>query len=167
MDETEKKEEHRKKCKEQQQSVFDRNWRFCYEVDNNFAYKKDVFDAEKTKENSERMMAYIKCFNFVPTYDCWCIYCGKRGVSKRCTRCKHVFFCNQACQTTAWPIHKRHCGRNVFSRCATCGTVVANKVSCPDGCPVAWCSESCREQLLVAHRDFDCVHFQEMFGKNE
>lgn len=146
--------------------VFEQNWRKCYAVDNNFAYKKDAFDADPSERNAARLLADVKCYNFVPTYDRWCLTCGsKQNVSLRCTKCRHVYFCNEACQRRAWPIHKRHCGRNVFSRCALCGKETNNLAArCPDGCGVVWCSDQCRSEMLGAHRDYDCAHFKEMFN---
>lgn len=137
----------------------------CYAVDNNFAYKKDVFDAEPTKENRDRAFADIKVFNFVPTYDHWCLFCGKKDVSKQCSRCRHVYFCDQECQRKSWAIHRKHCGRNVFCRCATCGSDGNLSVACSDGCRVVWCSEACKSQMLDAHRDFDCANFKALFPK--
>jgi len=146
-----------------QQAVFDRNWKKCYEADNNFAYKKDLFDAEPTEHNRRRMIEDVKMYNFAPTVDRWCLWCeNKQDVKKICARCRHVFFCNVDCQRKAWGKHKAHCGRNVFAACITCGGEGEATIPC-DGCPAKWCSEKCREQLIKAHKEFDCNQFRQLF----
>ena len=81
-----------------------------YQVDNNFAYNIDTNNEYKTFQNS-------KLFNFVPTYDNWCLYCDAKKCEKKCSKCKSVYFCNQDCQRKAWKIHKKHCGRNLSHFC--------------------------------------------------
>ena len=147
--------------------VYERNWKHCYAADNNFAYKKEVYDADPTPENKKRVLADCKMFNFVPTYDRWCLRCDNRNdVTKRCSKCHGVFFCNVECQQKAWKVHKQHCGRDLFAICAKCGDSVTNNFTC-DGCPVKWCSEHCREEMLQAHRDFDCENLNKLFGKKD
>ena len=38
-----------------------------------------------------------------------CLACGKAGAKALCMGCKTVYFCGKACQTEAWPRHKREC----------------------------------------------------------
>lgn len=149
-------------------SVYEKTKNICYEVDNNFAYKRDVYEKSKNEKDLARAVNDCKIINFVPTYDRWCLGCGNQNPDaskKRCSGCKHVFFCNQVCQQKAWSIHKKHCGRNVFCRCATCGIDGVLPISCPDGCPVKWCSIDCRDRLISPHRDFgDCNKFKSIFS---
>jgi len=42
----------------------------CYISDNNFAYKKDLYDLDPTIKNFDRMFADSKLYNFVPTSVC-------------------------------------------------------------------------------------------------
>jgi hypothetical protein len=140
----------------------------CYLTDNNFAYKYDVWDKDKTDDNFKYVFADIKLTNFVPTYDTWCLACGKKNVDKRCTKCRSVYFCNVECQKVAWKIHKKHCGRNVFKYCATCCKPVmicdvANIMKC-DKCPVKFCSQTCKDQLYSPHKSYDCNYFEKTFG---
>jgi hypothetical protein len=39
-----------------------------------------------------------------------CARCGETA-TKRCTRCKHVAYCNVECQRNDWPTHSVFCGR--------------------------------------------------------
>ena len=39
-----------------------------------------------------------------------CAHCGKQGTElKRCSICKHVWYCGAACQNAAWKRHKKTC----------------------------------------------------------
>jgi len=39
-----------------------------------------------------------------------CAHCGKQGTElKRCSICKHVWYCGAACQNAAWRRHKKTC----------------------------------------------------------
>ena len=39
-----------------------------------------------------------------------CAHCGKHGVElKRCSICKHVWYCGSACQNAAWKRHRKMC----------------------------------------------------------
>ena len=147
------------------QAVFDRNWKKCYAVDNNFAYKKDLFDAEPTQHNKIRMEADVRMYNFAPTVDRWCLWCERKEVKRICSKCHHVFFCDTECQRRAWGRHKVHCGRDVFAICITCAEPTTGAVKC-DKCPVTWCSDACKAQLVSAHNDFDCANFVKLFGSN-
>ena len=40
-----------------------------------------------------------------------CLACGKAGAKSLCMGCKTVYFCGKACQTQAWPGHKKECRR--------------------------------------------------------
>lgn len=154
------------------QKAYNANWRKCYDTDNNFAYLKDVcdqIDAEHASDKSDssmkkRLLEHTKIYNFAPTYDRWCITCGAKNVSKRCSQCRSVFFCNVECQRKAWRIHKHHCQRCLFRRCLTCGEAVTVALVC-EKCPVQWCSEECKAKLRDAHTEYDCDYFAETFGK--
>lgn len=41
-----------------------------------------------------------------------CPACGKPG-TKRCSRCKLVFYCSAACQKVHWTVHKKECAQMV------------------------------------------------------
>lgn len=130
----------------------------CYFSNNRYAYNYDIGDSKRIGEET-------KIYNFVPTYDKWCLYCNKKGVELRCSKCKAIYFCNQECQIKAWPIHKKHCDRDLFQVCAGCGIgLTLMKIQCGK-CPVKYCSEECKNRLHSAHIEFDCEHFQRMFKK--
>ena len=134
-----------------------------YKCDNNFAYHYCIGDKEKMSEN-------LKLCNFVPTYDEWCLYCwDKVKEKKKCSRCKSVFFCNETCQRKAWKIHKKHCGRDLFQNCATCGIPFIfdkNWIKC-EKCPVKFCSTKCKDQLYESHKMVDCDYFSKTFNNLE
>lgn len=130
----------------------------CYLSNNRYAYFDDIGDAKHRTEE-------IKIYNFVPTYDHWCLYCSKKDAPTRCSRCKTIYFCDKTCQSKAWPIHKKHCGRNQFILCCACGQV-ANDVKSArkcQKCPVMFCSEKCQRDMQKAHDEFDCDHFGRLF----
>ena len=134
-----------------------------YKVDNNFAYSFDTKNKYKMFENSKHM-------NFVPTYDSWCLYCDDRTKpKKKCSGCKSVFFCNTDCQRKAWKIHKKHCGRDLFSNCSFCGKDIddshrAHSWHKCEKCPVKFCSEYCRSKIYSGHVEFDCEYFAKTFN---
>ena len=132
--------------------------RYCFLTNNNFAYKFETDD----DPNSE-----MKIFNFVPTYDPWCLGCSNKSAKNKCSKCKSVYFCSTNCQKKCWKIHKKHCGRNLFGYCATCcnPTEINNNNNC-ELCPVRFCSKKCKEQLCGSHVEFDCKNFAKLFGKN-
>ena len=63
---------------------------YSYLTNNRFAYK---YDRDNKIPEDE-----MKIFNFVPTYDKWCLYCDSKDCLLRCSKCKYVFFCNKECQ---------------------------------------------------------------------
>lgn len=127
----------------------------CYVADNFYAYYKD---------SGKPLKDAIKIYNFVPIYDKWCLQCGMKDAKYRCGKCNSVFFCSVECQRIAWPIHKRHCGRRLFTNCIACGTIVSeSKLEC-EKCPVKYCSERCKDRLHKAHTDFDCDYFAKTFS---
>ena len=121
----------------------------CYDADNNFAYKFD------THTNYD---LHLKCFNFVPTYDTWCVVCDKKNCTLRCSKCKSVYFCNKECQKKAWSVHKKHCGRNLFTICSACGK--SNPQLKCNNCPVKFCDEKCKRDIYGNHCEFDCEHMK-------
>jgi hypothetical protein len=128
----------------------------CYLTDNYFAY---YYDAKKDFKRNMKMT------NFVPTYDKWCLECDKRYVKLRCSKCKSVYFCNEKCQKKAWDIHKKHCGRDLFSICCSCGSNIDQNtaIKCIGECPVKFCSEECKQKIIEPHLDIDCKNFQKQF----
>lgn len=121
----------------------------CYVTNNRFAY---IFD---TQGDIETEMKYT---NFTPTYDKWCLYCNKKNVSLRCSVCKFVYFCNQDCQRKAWTIHQKHCKRDLFKICISCGSSII-KLKCDD-CPVKFCSLKCKDEIIKPHVEYgDCKKF--------
>ena len=57
-------------------------------------------------ENMQNVMAALPTLG-VKT----CLACGKAGAKSLCMGCKTVYFCGKACQTQAWPGHKKECRR--------------------------------------------------------
>lgn len=130
-------------------------YRKCYKTNNNFAYKFDTnsdYDSE------------MKVYNFVPTYDKWCINCSNKDAKYRCGGCKSVYFCSQKCQKGSWNIHKKHCGKNIFAYCITCCNSTNNVLKCPN-CPVRFCGNKCKDNIYSAHCEFDCDYFKKTFGE--
>ena len=132
-----------------------------YKADNNFAYHFDNKDEKKFLRDS-------KTYNFVPTYDNWCLTCDKKGIEKKCSKCKSVYFCDRECQRKAWKTHKKHCGRDLFSNCSFCGGDIDKShveyFKCPD-CPIKICSNTCKGNIFKQHKDMDCEYFSKVFGK--
>jgi len=128
--------------------------RMCYLSNNRFAYQFDRYGKGHDDE--------IKVYNFVPTYDKWCLYCDKKECNLRCSNCKTIYFCNKECQSSAWKIHKKHCNRNQFILCIQCGNPDI-KIKC-DKCPVMYCSDKCKSEMHQLHLDFDCVFFSKLYS---
>ena len=39
-----------------------------------------------------------------------CAHCGKDGTNfKRCSTCKHTWYCGKECQHAGWKTHKKNC----------------------------------------------------------
>jgi len=132
-----------------------------YKTDNNFAYKYELCKIEPTTENIKSLENDMKMYNFVPTYDKWCLYCDNKDAKKKCA-CHSVYFCNKECQQKAWFIHKNHCKRNLFTICILCGNPNP-KIKC-DKCPVKFCDDQCKQKIIKPHIDIDCEHFQKNFN---
>lgn len=128
----------------------------CYTSDNNFAYHYDLGGEHKLRD--------IKIYNFVPTYDKWCLACAAKNAHLRCSKCKSVHFCSKQCQKKAWQIHKKHCGRDLFALCCCCGKGKNDAWKC-DNCPVHYCSDICKNKFQSAHKEFDCDYFSQTFNK--
>jgi len=127
---------------------------FCYKTNNRYAYLNDL--------NKSIPWTEFKIYNFVPTYDKWCLYCDNKNCSLRCSRCKYVYFCNEQCQNKAWSIHKKHCGRNLFTICITCGNNIIKDqaIHCEnEKCKILYCSTKCKDSLHKMHLEFDCGTF--------
>jgi hypothetical protein len=150
----------------------------CYASNNTYAYYSDI--GNETNRKSDQ-----KSYNFVPTYDKWCLFCYNKNAKSRCLGCKTVYFCDKECQKSAWKVHKNHCGRNQFVVCATCGILDTNmtigkmtetisfqptlvktsllQFKC-DKCPVSWCSQKCKDRIYNQHKDIDCNNFVKLFS---
>ena len=152
----------------------------CYNADNYFAYKYEIYlksidqsnssDESISQANYDEYMMFMKIQNFVPCYDKWCLHCGDRyNSNNRCSGCKSVYYCSSECQKKSWKIHQKHCPRDLFALCMTCGskTKVDNKlldasIKC-DNCPVTFCSETCKDRLYDPHVSYDCEYFAKTF----
>ena len=55
-----------------------------------------------------------------------CLACGKAGAKSLCMGCKTVYFCGKACQTQAWPGHKKECRRVVRERARVLDGIAAD-----------------------------------------
>ena len=148
----------------------------CYQCDNNFAYYYDLWKSNKSDKTFALVERDLKVYNFVPTYDKWCLACGnKSGVSTRCDTCKSVFFCNAECQKAALAIHENHCKRNLFILCCTCGSSSSSPSPSSSSsssplthkcaqCPVQFCSQACYDQIYAMHKLYDCDYFTKTFN---
>lgn len=141
-----------------------------YLTNNYCAYKYDA---------GEDYYGELKLENFVPTYDKWCLGCTDvyKPATKKCSKCKSVYFCSKECQLKCWPIHKKHCKRDLFTLCITCGRLDP-KIKCSDcelpnvdncfsgSCPVKFCSEECKDKIFAMHKEHDCEYFSKTFGSS-
>lgn len=125
----------------------------CYQTNNRFAYLYD--------RDNKFPMSESKCYNFVPTYDPWCLACDNKCCTLRCSGCKFIYFCDKECQKKAWLIHKQHCKRDLFIICILCGKDNP-QLQC-DSCPVKYCNNICKSQIEVAHKDYDCDTFSKIY----
>lgn len=142
----------------QRQEHFKCLYPILYNVDNNFAYCYDIGNKYKISQN-------VKLFNFVPTYDNWCLACDYRDCKLKCSKCKSVYFCDSKCQKKAYKIHKKHCGRNLFQNCMNCGKIPINRDYICNKCPVKFCSKECYDKMYKIHKDHDCDYFSKTFGE--
>lgn len=131
-----------------------RLYALCYKTNNRFAYKQDLTGIPCEEE--------LKLYNFTPTYDKWCLYCDNEACKLRCSSCKTVYYCDTNCQKLAWPIHKHHCKRDLFTLCILCGKNNPNIIC--DKCPVKYCSDECKQKIEVEHKEFDCDNYHKMFN---
>jgi hypothetical protein len=128
-----------------------------YNTSNFFAYKSD---------SNQNLIPFIKSTNFIPSCEKTCIVCNKDAQYK-CTKCKSVYFCGKDCQSKAWPIHKKHCERNLFATCSVCGISDPNIsfIKCSK-CPIKFCSDKCKE--TKNHSSEECSFLLKTYGnKNE
>lgn len=109
------------------------------------------------------VMQDSKCLNFVTSYDKWCLMCRNVDANKRCSKCLSVYFCSDKCAKISWPIHKLHCGRNIFNNCITCGASDVPFEKCPR-CPVKFCSITCKNEIINDHDEIDCEKLFNIFG---
>lgn len=148
-------DQHYLKIREQLGSDLPRLYAICYKTNNRFAYKQDLTGISPDDE--------LKVYNFTPTYDRWCLFCNKQNCTFRCSKCKVIYYCGAECQKKSWPIHKKHCGRDLFCVCSFCGRDNPG-ISC-DKCPVKFCNDACKNKIYKAHQEFDCDNYRKMFNK--
>ena len=71
-----------------------------------------------------------------------CLACGKAGAKSLCMGCKTVYFCGKACQTQAWPGHKKECRRIVRERARVldkaAADYAADEAMAADACRAVW-----------------------------
>ena len=72
-----------------------------------------------------------------------CLACGKAGAKSLCMGCKTVYFCGKACQTQAWPGHKKECRRVVRERKRLLEGIAADFAA-----DEAMAADACRAALL-------------------
>jgi len=155
----------KKSLEDNLKAVFEQNKGFCFASNNNFSYYAEQYNMNPTETNMNKMMSETKAYNFVPTYDKWCLFCGKVDTPYKCSRCKSVYFCDSKCQKDAWSIHKLHCKSDLFRICIVCGNNTTS-IKC-NNCPVKFCSQNCLSKIERAHREFDCEYFHKTFGSNQ
>ena len=72
-----------------------------------------------------------------------CLACGKAGAKSLCMGCKTVYFCGKACQTEAWPGHKKECRRIVKERARVLDGIAADYAA-----DEAMAADACRAAFL-------------------
>jgi len=72
-----------------------------------------------------------------------CLACGKAGAKSLCMGCKTVYFCGKACQTQAWPGHKKECRRIKRERAR-----VLDKAAADFAADEAIAADACQAALL-------------------
>lgn len=133
----------------------------CYKTNNNYAYLTAVSKGDNNRVG-HRLIQESKIINFVTTYKKICLNCGEKDAKYRCSGCKSVYFCTTGCQSMSWTIHKKHCTRDLFAICITCGQDT-KALKC-DNCPVHWCSEQCKEAIYSIHVETDCAQLGKIFN---
>jgi hypothetical protein len=61
--------------------------------------KFSIYDSESSSSSS---------IEYSPT----CSTCLKKGILKRCSKCKKVFYCSKECQKKDWNFHKTICKKH-------------------------------------------------------
>uniref|UniRef100_A0A5K3F7Z9 MYND-type domain-containing protein n=1 Tax=Mesocestoides corti TaxID=53468 RepID=A0A5K3F7Z9_MESCO len=64
---------------------------------------------------SENAVAYALHVDASKNYCAECLTPASPQPLSRCSKCRHVFYCNRVCQKTHWPVHKRECACIVSS----------------------------------------------------
>ena len=77
-----------------------------------------------------------------------CLACGKAGAKSLCMGCKTVYFCGKACQTQAWPGHKKECRRVVREKAR-----VLDQAAADFAADEAMAADACRAALLTSFLD--------------
>ena len=76
-----------------------------------------------------------------------CLACGKAGAKSLCMGCKTVYFCGKACQTVAWPGHKKECRRVVREK-AEAKYRLEGPIAAAFAADEAMAADACRAALL-------------------
>jgi MYND finger protein len=137
---------------------------YCERGDNYMAYHQNAMQEGCSTSNYSFnwISTNIRPLNFIPTYQDWCLGCDKTNVKFRCSKCRTVKFCSVSCQRKCWPIHKKHCGRDLFTHCIVCGS---DKVTLTcDKCPIRYCGTICRSMFHIHHRKEDCLSLTQIFS---
>ena len=136
----------------------------CYKTNNRFAYYHDLGDRSSVPGISapREIDRETKIYNFVPTYDKWCLCCAKKDCKLKCSKCKLIYYCSKECQIKSHPIHKKHCSRDLFTICMGCGTDNYT-IKCAK-CPVKYC-DRCYDEFSKPHDDIDCEIFSKTFSQ--
>ena len=71
-----------------------------------------------------------------------CLACGKAGAKSLCMGCRSASFCGKACQTVAWPGHKKECRRIVRERAKVLDGIAADYAA-----DEAMAADACRAAL--------------------
>lgn len=141
-----------------------KSWIFhSFQTDNYIAYRLDLFRDNPSELSEKQVLEFIKMTNFTPIYDHVCLFCDKKDVQSQCSKCKSVYFCDANCQLQSWKIHKRSCGRNLFTICCSCGSEKPS-IKC-NNCPTRFCNKECQEKITKIHQE-DCQHLKSIFGQD-
>ena len=82
-----------------------------------------------------------------------CLACGKAGAKSLCMGCKTVYFCGKACQTQAWPGHKKECRRVVRERAR-----VLDGIAAAYAADEAMAADACRPGCVISKRGGREIH---------
>jgi hypothetical protein len=91
-----------------------------------------------------------------------CVICKSTKSIKKCSRCRKVPYCSQACQKADWKEHKKVCKEVTtkeksyvditYLRCNACKELKPNSFYCPLCKSTPYCSQDCQKSDWSAHR---------------